>query len=507
MDPDNAKQENSSYYMEGELMSLTDLTPSSLVNLNEKQRKVALDRYRQIEPYIKKEVLLTTHCRENKLPLRTARRWVNLYQKQGLIALANKTRKDKGKTRSLTPEVCQFIEGLYLKSPHLSFATIYRQVQKHLVGKNIPCPKYRTLCTLLNKLPKAMITLAHKGSKEYSQQFDLLCIREANNPNEIWQADHCKLDIFLLNQKEEAQRPWLTIILDDYSRGIAGYELSFIDPSSIKTALALYQAIWRKKEPTWSICGIPQTLYTDHGSDFTSRHIEQVCVDLKINLIFSGIGQPRGRGKIERFFLTLNQLLLCELPGYIKEPERHPQLSLADLEALIRKFIIEYNQSEHSQTGIPPKFRWEQNGFLPQMPESIEKLDTLLLTIARPRKIRRDGIHFQGLCYMHPILAGYVREDVVIRYNPSDITSIRVFYKNKFLCQPICSLLDQQVVGIKDIQLARNARKKVLNDEIKHRLSLVDAILNTKSVTSHKPPVQIEKATSKRKLKLYESDT
>jgi transposase InsO family protein len=30
------------------------------------------------------------------------------------------------------------------------------------------------------------------------------------------------------------------------------------------------------------VCGIPQVLYTDHGSDFTSRHIEQVCVDLKI---------------------------------------------------------------------------------------------------------------------------------------------------------------------------------------------------------------------------------
>jgi transposase InsO family protein len=39
-------------------------------------------------------------------------------------------------------------------------------------------------------------------------------------------------------------------------------------------------------------------LYIDHGSDFTSRHIEQVAVDLKIRLIFSMAGKPRGRGKI-----------------------------------------------------------------------------------------------------------------------------------------------------------------------------------------------------------------
>jgi len=33
-------------------------------------------------------------------------------------------------------------------------------------------------------------------------------------------------------------------------------------------------------------------------------------------LIFSLPGVPRGRGKIERFFETVNQLLLCAQPGY-----------------------------------------------------------------------------------------------------------------------------------------------------------------------------------------------
>lgn len=64
------------------------------------------------------------------------------------------------------------------------------------------------------------------------------------------------------------------------------------------------------------MCGIPDVFYTDHGSDFTSAHLEQVGADLKMQLVFSQVGRPRGRGKIERFFQSVEQLLLEQLPGY-----------------------------------------------------------------------------------------------------------------------------------------------------------------------------------------------
>ena len=62
--------------------------------------------------------------------------------------------------------------------------------------------------------------------------------------------------------------PWLTVVSDDYSRAVAGYFLSFEAPSSIQTALALRQAIWRKEDPRWHVCGIPEILYSDNGTDF-----------------------------------------------------------------------------------------------------------------------------------------------------------------------------------------------------------------------------------------------
>src|SRR4030095_15422181 len=98
-------------------------------------------------------------------------------------------------------------------------------------------------------------------------------------------------------------------------RALAGFRLSFQAPSAIQTALTLRQAIWRKPLAQWTLSGVPALFYTDHGRDFTSEHLEQVSADLEISLVFSEPGMPRGRGKIERFFRTLNQMLLCGLPG------------------------------------------------------------------------------------------------------------------------------------------------------------------------------------------------
>lgn len=58
------------------------------------------------------------------------------------------------------------------------------------------------------------------------------------------------------------------------------------------------------------LTGMPTVFYTDHGSDFTFKHMEQVVTDLPMELIFSQVSIPRGRGKIERFFRSVDLLLL-----------------------------------------------------------------------------------------------------------------------------------------------------------------------------------------------------
>lgn len=126
-------------------------------------------------------------------------------------------------------------------------------------------------------------------------------------------------------------------MIDNCSRAVAGYYLGFEPPSSLRTALALRQGIWRKGDAYWEICGIPDMLYTGNGADFTSKRIEQVAVDLKIRLVFSTPGQPRGRGRIEPFFRTVNEMFLCDLDGYGARPTRAPSLTLTDLDRELRR--------------------------------------------------------------------------------------------------------------------------------------------------------------------------
>jgi putative transposase len=274
-------------------------------------------------------------------------------------------------------------------------------------------------------------------------------------------------------------RPWLTVIMDDYSRAIAGFGLSFQAPSAIQTALILRQAMWRKPLPQWKISGIPATFYTDHGRDFTSEHLEQVSADLEMALVFSEPGMPRGRGKIERFFRTVNQMLLCGLPGYTPAgmPPDHAVLLVSAFEAELQRFILDqYHQRRHSETGEPPQARWESGGFLPRLPESLEHLDLLLLTVAKSRKVRPDGIHFQGLRYLDLTLAAYVGESVIIRYDPRDMAEIRIFHHNRFLCRAICADLAGETIALRDIMQARNRRRRDLRHTLQDRSRTMEAL-------------------------------
>jgi putative transposase len=472
---------------------------NSLATRSETDRNQAWQRFEVIRPFLQDGVPLSTSARQHTVSLRTARRWVQLYRQGGLTALCRQPRADRGKHRGLSTILVELAEALALQTPPLSVAAIHRQVVAVAREQGEQAPSYDLVHDIVQQMDPALVTLAQQGSKTYADTFELLHRREAQAPNAIWQADHTLLDIVLKDDKGLAKKPWLTIIIDDYSRAIAGYMLAFEAPSALHTALALRQAIWRKSEPLWQVCGLPAVLYTDHGSDFTSKHLEQVCADLKIRAIFSQIGKPRGRGRVERFFNTLNQRLLSRLPGYAPAgyaAKAVPTLELQALSQELQHFLLyDYHQEPHSVTGVPPQVRWHEGGFLPQMPESLDQLDLLLLTVAKPRIIRRDGIWFQNLRYIDTTLAAYIGERVTVRYDPRDITEIRVYHHDQFLCRAVCQELAGETVSLKDIIQARRRRKRELHKQIDQRQSLIDQLLV--SSVSSSPSEEMTAASEK----------
>jgi putative transposase len=234
-----------------------------------------------------------------------------------------------------------------------------------------------------------------------------------------------------------------------------------------------------------------------------------------MTVVFSTVGKPRGRGKIERFFGTVNQLFLADQPGYgpAGAARARPELTLPELDTRLHAFLVEtYNRRPHSETGLPPQTRWEVASFLPRLPETPELLDPLLLTVAKPRRVHQDGIHFQGFRYLDVTLAAYVGEDVIIRYDPRDMAEIRAYLGDAYLCRAINPDLAGETIALKDIIRARNQRRRELRSTLAERQAMVDALLGLRSGADQEPvPVPSEPSPrasepQRPRLKRYDNE-
>lgn len=476
-----------------------------LTEYTDEQLNQALKSFESIKPFVEEGIPLAQLSAESKVPLRTLRRRVQHYREQGLSGLIRYKRSAKS---SSDEELSRLVEGLLLCLPDRSISSIWREVLDICKDENWKMPSYSTVYRIVQNIDPGLVTMAHEGQKAYREKFDIVHRRECKRPNHIWQADHTLLDCWLLDESGNERRPWLTVILDDYSRAVCGYYLSFEAPCSLRTALTLRQAIWRKEDPHWLVMGIPEDFYTDNGSDFTSKHMEQVSADIKMRLIFSTPGMPRGRGKMERFFLTVNELFLCHQQGYMAGKEQSKAaLSLSNLEKRFHDWVVnEYMSRTHDGIDCSPNDRWRKSAFLPRLPESLEQLDLLLLTVARPRFIHPDGIRFQCLRYFSATLAPYVGESVVIRYDPRDMAEIRVFYKNRFLCRAVCSEIEAETISLKEIIRARNERRRELKREITSRSTLVSRYVGVHKSEPLVPRASGEEKVSAIELKRYLND-
>lgn len=462
----------------------------------------AAGRWQILRLHVEDQVPLAALARDCGIGLRSLERWHARYRTSGYAGLATRRRSDAG-THRLPGELVAFIEGLALSRPRPATVTIQRKVSSICDQQDWPVPSYGVVRTIVDALDPGTVTLALEGPASYRDKYELALRRQAERPNAMWQADHTMLDVLVVGTDGRPARPWLTTIIDDCSRAICGYTVFLGAPSAMNTALALRQAIWHKADPTWPMCGIPDVLYVDHGSDFTSDQLTATAVDLHIRLIHSAVARPQGRGKVERFFGTVNTELLAGLPGHITEghPWPTPSQSLGELDTALEGFIATYNDRTHSELGASPRTAWIAEGWLPRLPESLEDLDGLLLTVAQTRIVRRDGIHFQGLRYLSPTLAGYVGYSVVIRYDPRDITEIRVFDHEEFICKAINPDHHSEQVSLKEIQAARNARRRALRQGINERIAVV-------ATHTTEPPPATETAAPppRRTLKVYRED-
>jgi putative transposase len=257
---------------------------AALGDLTGPQRAAAMRRFAVLRPHLEDGVPLARTAAEAGVACRTAQQWAAAYRDRGLAGLARTRRSDAGHCR-VPEELRHLVEGLVLRRPAPHVTWVHRRVVEVAKDRGWPVPSCGTVYAIARTLDPALVMLAHEGAKRYREVYHVIHRREAEGPNAVWQADRTQLDLWVIAPNGRPVRPWLTVVKDDYSRAIAAYAVNLGAPSALNTALALRQSIWRKPDPAWHICGIPAVFYTDHGSDFTSAHMEQAAAELSLFFI------------------------------------------------------------------------------------------------------------------------------------------------------------------------------------------------------------------------------
>ncbi len=282
--------------------------------------------------------------------------------------------------------------------------------------------------------------------------------------NQIWQADHTKLDIFIIEKTEhehsapkseiirdrkgEPIRPFLTVIIDSYSGCLMGYYLGFVAANSHRVALALRHAILPKQvkvkyglQHEWEQHGIPEYLVTDRAKEFKSNHAQLIASQLGFQWKLRAF--PSAGGLVETVFNQTNNEILKNLPGYTgstvqerdKNAETHACMTFEELEKeLVQYFVDHYNQHHYPKTKIEPQFqiqrrteRWH-SGLIRGIDIVDQRTLDICLLKQTHRKVQKYGtIQFENLIYQGDCLTDFIGKEISLRYDPRNIVTLLAY--------------------------------------------------------------------------------
>lgn len=419
---------------EKQIISLTQNHLLVSVMSNGRKTKEALELVRRQYPGFKRSV-------------RWAQKLFKEFKKRGVQALFDGRLNNQNQKEVLTPEVERIALEWWYGRPAAGPKEIWRKTVIECRKRRLSEPCYQSVQKFLasqseaNKLVRAgkITTWDKQGRPVVRYNLTHYC-------NQRWQIDHTRLDIWVrqwVKDRWVVREVWLTVVLDAHSRSIAGFILSLKTPDAWTTALLLRKAILPKENKDWLNRGLPSVLQPDRGSDFMS-HAVQASV-ARVDIIFDPDPPyyPNRKGKIERFFLTLDHYLRI-LSGHHKAigksyaaAQKHLAVLLTreQLQTEIENWIVkEYHQRENSETKRKPAELWEEKVQL-RMPESEELLDSFLLKSDKVRVIRNTGIDFhiagkgndRGGRYWAPEMAWFYKREVTVSYNPEDLDSILIY--------------------------------------------------------------------------------
>jgi putative transposase len=335
------------------------------------------------------------HVGPDGRPVRLTRwtldRWIAQWRAGGFDALVPSPRQSAPRTSA---EVLALAEALKRENPARTAA----QVRRILKVQSGWAPDERTLQRHFAR--QGLGRGATPGSAAVFGRF------EAARPNEIWTGDA------LHGPRVAGRKTYLFAFIDDYSRAVTGHRWGLAE-DTVRLAAALRPALASR--------GVPERIYVDNGSAFTDAWLLRACAKLGICLTHSAPGRPQGRGKIERFFRTVNDGFTVELadgggPG-------RPIADLGELNRLFTAWVEQvYHHRVHSETGAAPLARWMTGApFALPEPDALAEAFrwSAYRTVTKTATVSLHGNRYQ----VEPHLAG---QKVELVFDPFDLTRIAV---------------------------------------------------------------------------------
>lgn len=348
----------------------------------------------------------TPDGQEKKISLRTIERYVQAYRRDGWEGLLPAIRADKLQAREIAEDVLNKAIALKQEQPGRSV----RQIIAILELAQYVQPGVLKESTLSKQLRKRGMTrqaLTTHGPSQF-RRF------ETKHRNAMWQGD-VQHTLYLPHPEKTGKKAmaYLVVFLDDYSR-LCVHGQFYFEERVPRLEDCLKKAILK--------FGIPETIYVDNGSIYSSHHFARICGRLGTELKHSKVGRPQGRGKQEKFFRFVDQSFVPEAYDLI---EKGKIQTLTDLNRFFAAWLeVAYHQKVHNAFKQRPIDRYEKDDHPIRSMPPHELVDVFLLE--ETRKVDKTGcISLLGQLYeVESSLAG---ERIQVRFDPYDLSEVQIW--------------------------------------------------------------------------------
>ena len=336
---------------------------------------------------------------------RTLEDWYYGYRRGGFSRLEGQRRSDAGQLRALQPHVAEAILELRKSQPRLTVTAILERLRvQGIIEAGSRCSRstvYRFLHQqgLDRHRLRAVANEVGGPTKAW----------ESDSPNALWMVDLMDGPSLKSQGKSGAQRTWLVATLDDHSR--LSPHAQFYPHQKITALLdCLRQAFQRR--------GLSEALYTDQGKIFTGSQLKIVCANLGIRLLHARPYAAWSKGKIERFFRTLQESFLSELSF-------EPATELEQLNNRLWNWIENtYHRRTHAALGGKSPLERFSSVRLRPLPENWQALFYERIK----RRVRLDAtVSLEAQLWEVPVhLRG---REIELRRDPFEPSRVEVWYQ------------------------------------------------------------------------------